>query len=56
MSVTASLQLLEQEAWLQRAPVGWVEVEEDLDARGFAVIKNLLRRHFRGWAPGPRIS
>jgi AraC-like DNA-binding protein len=38
----ASLQPLEQAAWLRRAPVGWVEVEKDLDARGFAVIKNLL--------------
>jgi uncharacterized protein len=42
MSVTASLQTLERAAWLQRAPVGWVEAEKGLDARGFAVIKNLL--------------
>jgi uncharacterized protein len=42
MNVTASLQPLEQAARLQLASTNWVEMEKGLDARGFAVIKELL--------------
>jgi hypothetical protein len=42
MSVTASLPEFEQATRQQRAPVDWVHVENNLDARGFAVSHGLL--------------
>jgi uncharacterized protein len=42
MNVAESLPILEQDARLKPALVDWVQVEKDLDAHGFAVMRELL--------------